>query len=62
MKTVNIQDFAKLEADISKITHRLINQVELLFSELPPYDDKSFRESEGIDLGPLPDTSSPGPG
>jgi hypothetical protein len=55
MKPMNVEDFAKLELEISKITQKLIDEIILLFSELPSYDDKSFRLSEGIDLGPLPE-------
>ncbi|SOE17478.1 hypothetical protein SAMN05877838_2378 [Hoeflea halophila] len=55
MKPVELQDFQKLELEISRITNRCIQEISLLFSEIPPYDDKSFWQGEGIELGPMPE-------
>jgi|GEM_PF-3038148 len=54
MKSVDLKDFAKLEVDISKLTQEFIKQASEMFAELPQYDDTSFQQSEGIEIGPLP--------
>jgi hypothetical protein len=55
MKPVEVKDFVKIEIDLKDLTLRFIEEMDGLFAELPPYDDRSFRKGAGIELGPPPD-------